>query len=59
MAENLLRYGFQREGFRTVEDVLNDVENIVRTSPSNEMVEFLNELQDIKDKVLHREYAFY
>ena len=59
MAENLLRYGFQRKGYRTVEDILNEAENLVRSAPTNEMREFLEELEDIKEKVFHKELEFY
>lgn len=61
MAENLVRYGFQTEKGRSVEEIINEVSNLIngQSSNNNDMREFINELIEIKKRVELRERLFY
>lgn len=59
MAENLLYYGFSRGRGNSVEEVIARADNLIRTSPKNEMKEFLEELKDMKSRVEQKEFYFY
>ena len=61
MIENLVAYGFTREGARSVGEVLSDASALISRQNNNlsEMTSFIDELQQIKKKVSERERVFY
>lgn len=59
MAENLVGRGFLSSKENSVEQVLNNAENLIRTMPQNEMADFIAEMEDIKRRVEQNEFYFY
>ena len=61
MVENLVAYGFSRDGARSVGEILSETSQLIsrQNNRISEMTSFINELEDIKDKVDKREKLFY
>lgn len=61
MIENLVAYGFSRQGARSVGEILSEVSGLIQRKNNNlsEMTAFIEELKEIKDKVQKREQNFY
>ena len=59
MAENLVKYGFSRGQGNSVQEILERADNLITSSPQNEMKEFLQELRDMKSRVEQKEFYFY